>query len=119
LSEDTKKREILSEDTLDNVAGGTNDENMQILSALEKIDPDGVQDVYNEAMNAGGDYKAISDIIAVGVVGLVRKNLGAAVFPAYDYNNQYLVEGQNASHSQILEMINTKVAQKDGWEVIE
>ena len=42
MSEDSKKLE-LSEDALDNVAGGTNEQNMQILKALESLDPDGVK----------------------------------------------------------------------------
>ena len=114
MSEDAKKRE-LNEDALDNVAGGTNEQNMQILKALEGIDPDGVNEVYNAMRNAGGSYEEMGNIAAGGVYNLVSKNLGRHItaFADSNGNNTYRKNGRIISHKDILNMINAKA---DGWE---
>ena len=120
MSEDTKKRALLSEDELDNVAGGTTQENMDILNALEPLDPKGVQAVYDEAYSANGDCEKIAEIVGVGAYQLLTKHFksaGLSVFTAEDQSNHYSVNGQSVTHSDVINELNKRAAQKDGWIV--
>ncbi len=119
MNEESKKTE-LSEDALDNVAGGTNEQNMQILKALEGIDPDGVNEVYSAMSNVGGNYEKMGNIASVGVYRLVSKNLGSNVtaFSSPNDANSYLKNGRYISHNDILNEIKKKAAGAESFEIL-
>jgi hypothetical protein len=115
LSEDTKKREILSEDTLDNVAGGTFEQNVDLLNAMAQIDPNSVHAILREA-NKTGDIDEYKYVVAQGLDGLIQKHFGDELMgaPLTSYENYYISNGQKISHKQALDIINAKA---QGWEI--
>jgi hypothetical protein len=115
LSEDTKKREILSEDTLDNVAGGTFEQNVDLLNAMAKIDPDSVHAILREA-NETGDIKGYKSVVSKGLSDLFQKHFGNELkgVPWTRFENYYTSNGQEISHQQALNIINAKA---QGWEI--
>lgn len=115
MSEDTKKRELLSEDTLDNVAGGTFDQNVDLLNAMAQIDPNSVQAILREA-NKTGDIDKYKTVVSRGLDGLIQKHFGEELrgVPLNSYENYYSSNGQKISHKQALDIINAKA---QGWEI--
>jgi hypothetical protein len=115
LSEDTKKRAILSEDALANVAGGTASENAQILAALAKVDPERVQGIFETAAWFNRE-DAINDLFKEAVPAILKENFGNSITieNSIDGKNKYTCNGKPMSHTQMLEFINSQ-----GWEVID
>jgi hypothetical protein len=117
LSEDTKKREILSEDTLDNVAGGTFEQNVDLLNAMAQIDPNSVQAILREA-NKTGDIDKYKSVVSQGLDGLIQKHFGDELrgvpLSSSKFDNYYQSNGKKISHQQALNIINAKA---QGWEI--
>jgi hypothetical protein len=117
LSEDTKKREILSEDTLDNVAGGTFEQNVDLLNAMAQIDPNSVHAILREA-NKTGDIDKYKSVVSQGLDGLIQKHFGDELrgvpLSSSKFDNYYQSNGKKISHQQALNIINAKA---QGWEI--
>ena len=108
MSEEPKKLE-LSEDDLENIAGGTTAQNLEILNAMMKVDALGVRDVL-DAVNEAGAENADS-IITQGVNGLIQKHLGnSVIFAAKSGETQNWsfsgYDGKLISHQDVLDKIN-------------
>ena len=115
MNEETKKTlEPMSNDELDNVAGGSTTENAEILNAMMKLDPDGVVSVFDAANQADSPEEG-EMIIARGTYNLLRKNVSDKIYGLVgsDIKNYYSHNGTKVSHKQIIDMINAKV---EGWE---
>ena len=115
MSEDTKKRALLSEDALDNVAGGTFEQNVDLLNAMAQIDPNAIQTILNKA-NKTGDIDEYKSVVSQGLNGLIQKHFGEELrgVPLSSFENYYRSNGQKISHKQALDIINAKA---QGWEV--
>ena len=115
MSEDTKKREVLSENALDNVAGGTFEQNVDLLNAMAQIDPNSVQAILREA-NKTGDIDGYKSVVSQGLDGLIQKHFGNELrgVPLTKFENYYSSNGQQISHQQALNIINEKA---QGWEI--
>ena len=114
MSEETKKTE-LSEDALDNVAGGTFEQNMDLINAMAPIDPHAVQAILSEA-NKTGDIEQFKSVVAQGLDPLIKKHFGRelSAFPLTKMGNFYMSNGDQISHQQALNIINAKA---QGWEI--
>ena len=105
MSEDNKKRE-LSEDDLDNVAGGSFAENQELLAVMGDIDPEGVKNLLKtwdqKAPNAQGSFndkmqKLINDNF---------KGKGTNILLSADkVANLYTVGGKRMTHGQFIDML--------------
>jgi len=111
----------VSDEDLDKVAGGTQRENEDILVAMSQLDPQGVQAVVVYAKNfvktkSGSFQEGMAD----GTEMLLKKhfgdNLTAVTFEGDKYSNDYWFNGQGISHKQLINMINQKALEKDGWD---
>lgn len=121
MSEETKKLE-LGEDALDAIAGGSNGQNYEILSAIQKIDPDAVMDITAQARQAqlsGGETAAL-DVIADGAATLLQKHFGNemrySITQKQHSNIYYSAGGDRMTHKQVMDMINYKV-ELSTWEI--
>ena len=114
MSEETKKIE-LSEDTLDNVAGGTFEQTRELFAAVQQLDPEAANAISTQ-VNANPENAGA--LMAQGAQDILRKHFGNNFYvtaPERDsLNNRYVVNGQSRSHGQVLNMINAKV---QGWEI--
>ena len=122
MSEDTKKRELLNEDALDNVAGGSNEQNYEILNAMQKIDSDAVMGITAQARQAqlsGGETAALN-VIADGASSLLQKHfgneIGYTVTQKQHSNQYYSANNERMTHKQVIDMINYK-AELSTWEI--
>ena len=117
LNEDAKAKlqdkisAVVGDEELDKVAGGTYKQNLEILDALKKIDPDGVDALF-DSLTPGNEKGDIAD----GTMALIKKNLGIAAatptnFPNY-YENKDSVRIEGLSHATVLEMIDKKAKGK-------
>ena len=117
MSEDTKKRELLSEDALANVAGGTTDQNAELLNALMQIDPEAVAGVINNASAKARSESSANELISKGIVNILNNHFNVVAMPSGDDKNYYLdVNGsskKSISHETVLNMINAKA---NGWD---
>ena len=122
MNEDAKKKlkeklgAGVTDAELENVAGGTNEENMKLLDALEKLDPDGVKAIYDKAMNPYNTMRRVEGIVTDGVYNLIKKHFGnkIAVFNSAGSTNVYFKNNDNISHAQMIDMINKKAANNAG-----
>ena len=114
MSEDTKKRAILSEDALANVAGGSSSENAQLLAALAKVDPQRVNEIFEAAAWYNNHDDAIDDLFNQAVPSILKENFGNSITieNSIDGKNKYTHNGKPISHSQMLEFIDSQ-----GWEI--
>ena len=105
------KTKAMSDDELDNVAGGTTMQNWELVQALAYVDPEGVQNIMANFQNSGGNEKQL----ASDIMYLITKD-----FPrlsAYASDNQsnyyysYLDGGKEMSHKEVLNFIKSS-AQK-------
>ena len=108
ISEENKKTE-LGEDALDAIAGGNMQENFDILNAMMKLDPDGVQAVLNKAANEESQISIVK-----GTMDLVAKHFGkdgiVGTFSSEMANVYASRNGQpkKISHDELLQMIDNK-----------
>jgi len=137
MNEDTKtkleekKDSVASDEELDQIAGGTIEENMDLLNAMVKLDPNGVKAVFDNAAQVsettGSNYYQLS--IAIGTQNLIKKHFGKNFdISAYDNNwdtNDYSPNGKSISHAQMLGMINDRIKDREkfanglGFEVVD
>ena len=114
MSEDAKSKlkekmgATVSEEDLDKVAGGTSDENRELITALYKIDPQGVSALMS-SLKPGNEH----DQIASGIGDLLQKNLGLGSGISTSRPNYYGSFFDNGtfdekSHAEVLEMIDQK-----------
>ena len=105
MSEDAKKTE-LSEEALDNVAGGTTAQSVEILNVMAQFDSDGVSKVLEEAGALKGHRGEVA--IAKGTMNLLNKHFGIQSCPIYDLKNVYVKNGQSLSHDDVMGMVKDK-----------
>jgi len=114
LNDDAKKKlkekmsAVVSDEDLDNVAGGTQRENFDILNAMMAIDPNGVQAVLDYAAANAHNHPQIHLSVALGP--LVQKHLGINVVADPKGNNYYFMGEESLSHEQVMNMIKKKIA---------
>jgi hypothetical protein len=115
LSEDTKKRAILSEDKLDNVAGGSFMQTQELFATLQILDPDATNPI---AARANQNPKNAESIIADGVESILQKHFGEESYVTSNptWNNGYIINGTSMSHEQVIKLINDRIdIKKAGW----
>ena len=117
MNEDAKKKlneklgAAVTDEQLEKVAGGSKEENMEILTAMRKIDPQGVDDLFDRIHKKAPEGME-DKWIAGGTTALLAKNFG--IYSATDNyaNNSYDNSSYHAmSHAQVLDMINKKAAE--------
>lgn len=117
MSDETKKRELLSEDALANVAGGTTEQNSELLNALMQIDPEAVADVINNASAKAWNESSANGLISEGIVKILNHHFNVVSSPSGYAQNYYLDVNGNSrksiSHETVLNMINAKA---NGWD---
>ncbi len=105
MSEETKKRE-LSEDDLDNVAGGSFEENQELLNVMMDIDPKGTENLLKtwdqKAPNAQSSFND-------KMQKLMNANFkGSQILLSSDkIENLYTVGGKRMSHGQFVDMLKS------------
>lgn len=126
MSEDAKKilnSKAMSDNELDNVAGGTTAQNMAILNGIAQFDSAGVSDVLEKAGKASGAGKpGLAEMyIGEGVMKLIRKHFGkdgVSTMPIRDLNNVYSQNGKTISHDDVMKMINKRAEEAGGFEIV-
>ena len=126
MSEETKKilnSKAMSDDELDNVAGGTTDQNMAILNGIMQFDSEGVSAVLEKAGKASsaGKPKLAEMYIGEGVMKLIKKHFGkdgVSSMPIRDMNNVYMQNGESISHDEVMNMISQRAKNAQGFEIM-
>ena len=116
MSEDTKKRAILSEDELDNVAGGSFRQTQEIFATLSRLDPDTANAIAERANQS--DPNDVGAIIASGSESILRKHFGeqSHVLSNSSWDNVYIINGTRMDHQQAINFINDRIdIKKAGW----
>jgi hypothetical protein len=107
----------LSEDALANVAGGTTEQNAELLNALMQIDPKAVADVINNASAKAGSESYAHALISEGIEKILNHHFNVVAMPSgYAQNYYWDVNGNSRkpiSHETVLNMINAKA---NGWD---
>ena len=98
---------VMGENELDKVAGGTYEQNLELLSALSKVDSNRVHNILAKSATAGNEEDA-QKIVADGTYGLLKQyfsdEFNAAV-TVTRFNNYYERDGQKISHDEVLSTI--------------
>ena len=113
MNDDTKTKlkeklgALVSDEQLDKVAGGTYEQNLELLSALSKVDSNRVHNILAKSATAGNEEDA-QKIVADGTYGLLKQyfsdEFNAAV-TVTRFNNYYERNGQKISHDEVLRTI--------------
>ena len=98
---------LVTDEQLDKVAGGTMDENSDILSAMARIAPEKVAGIINTAAVAPTEAEANAEI-RMGVQELLKDNFGVFSVSRMNSDNTYGYNGKIISHEQLMKMINAK-----------
>ena len=118
MNEDAKKKlneklgAAVTDEQLEKVAGGTYEQNLEILNAMARLDFEGVQSIFAK-VNASDEDEA-QEIICQGAEDLLEKHfggLGIASITATNVDNWYRTGRkvwENIPHEQMLKMINNK-----------
>jgi len=128
MNEDTKtkleekKDAVVGENELEKVAGGTMDQNYDILTALMKLDRSGVKKVLDAAGVASyqGNPSLAEMILCEGAGKLLQKHLGVSGGGLRFIDNVYRYNDERISHDRVLGMIDEKVkkAEKEGFVLV-
>ena len=128
MNEDTKtkleekKDAVVGEDELEKVAGGTTDQNYDILTALMKLDRSGVKAVLDKAgaLSNEGQASLAEMALCEGAGKLLQKHLGVSGGGLRFIDNVYRYNGESISHDRVLGMIDEKVkaAEKEGFVLV-
>ena len=125
MSEDAKSKlkekmgAAVSDEELENVAGGSNGETVEILNALAAIDPQGVQQLKGYIADAqkNNDSFRVQNLLQYGMEGLLKKNLSdvanIGVVSEELRNNRYSINGEPVSHEEIMNLIQYKMDKDD------
>ena len=125
LNDDSKKKlkekmgAAVSDEELENVAGGTNGETVEILNALAAIDPQGVQQLKGYIADAqkNNDSFRVQNLLQYGMEGLLKKNLSdvanIGVVSSEFVDNRYSINGEPVSHEEIMNLIQYKMDKDD------
>ena len=110
---------VVSYEDLENVAGGTNGETVEILNALAAIDPQGVQKLagYIAEAKKNHDSFRMQDLLQSGMERLLKENLSdvanIGVVSNEFVNNRYSINGEPVSHGEIMNLIQYKIDKDD------
>ena len=99
---------LVTDEQLDKVAGGSYEQNLEILFAMASIDPDAVQKVFAKVNGDNNHHDLPEYIIKQGAEDLIRKHFNIPNVTFTEGDNWYHMDGQNLSHAQMLKMINDK-----------
>ena len=114
MSEDAKAKlkekmgAAVSEEDLDKVAGGTSEENKELITALYKIDPQGVNALMS-SLKPGGEHEQIAS--KIGQL-LIKQGISSAISADANSPNVYHVGGKDMSHADVLHMLDDMIAKK-------
>ena len=120
MSEDIKAKlkekmgAAVSEEDLEKVAGGTSEENKELITALYKIDPQGVNALMS-SLKPGNEHNQIAE----GLDDLLQKNLGTVIHPVVVSSTKTNVYAEShhgywtqKSHAEILAMIDAEAKER-------
>ena len=101
--------EILSDDELDGVAGGTWKENMELYNMMAKIDPSGTAKLVSEwqqldRQTQGNFTSRLSGLINDYLQGMGMKNVSCRLGNKAD--NEYIIGDKRVSHEEFLDYLN-------------
>ncbi len=102
-------KEKLSDEQLDAVAGGSFDENQQILYAMLDVDPQGTMEFLKGWNQQASNYK---ETLRDGLGKLLHKNFSAQGMDVVflggigDRENQYMVDGKMVSHENFMSYLS-------------
>jgi len=103
---------LVTDEQLEKVAGGTYEQNLEILVAMANIDPENVQKVFSKINAEETNPRDIGFIISQGAANLILKHFHMAVATSNDLDNRYIDrDGSNLNQDQMLKMIKDKAAQ--------
>ena len=124
MNEDSKKKlkeklgSLVTDEQLNKVAGGTYQENLEILSAMARLDPKGVQSVFAK-VNDRNNHDSPELTISQGAEELLDKHFpvefGFVHLTSTKDNNLYRKSWKKLSHSEMLKMINDKADEAQGF----
>ena len=101
---DALLKEKLSDEQLDEVAGGSFDENQEILYAMMSVDPEGTMDLLKKWIQ---DFKCNEVSLYALISQLVDKNISGTGLQfdgrAYDDPNEYRMNGKRITHRKFLD----------------
>ena len=109
-----KFKALVGEEQLDKFAGGTYQENLEILNAMARLDPEGVQSVFAKVNDREHNPYSPELTISQGAEALLNKHFKGSVLSitATNTNNWYSTGHgvwKDIPHEQMLKMINDKV----------
>ena len=122
MNEDTKtkleekKGAAMGEEELNNVAGGSFEENQDILEVMSRIDPQGVKEFTQNWDQTSPDAPSK---LAIGMMKLMEKNgLNTKKINAYlnadRIANFYRIDGEFVQHEEFM-----KELEEHAWQVIK
>ena len=119
LNDDSKKKlkekmgAAVSDEELENVAGGTTAENAELLGVLKDFHPKAVEATFKMATFAGDD-RTIGIMFESAVPGILKEVLGnrVTITPSINGKNKYTFDGKEVSHAEM-----KKIIQQEGWAV--
>ena len=100
-----KKGAAVSEEDLEKVAGGTQEEKWEILKAMKILDPKGVDELLSSLSPDGNIAKTQID---KGIDKLLRWNLGAYSKLSSTDSNIYFFDHDYRDHAELLDAINKR-----------
>ena len=101
--------EKLSDEQLDEVAGGSFEENQEIFYAMMDVDPNGTMEFLKGWDQRASNYK---ETLRDGLGKLLRKNFSAQGMDVVflggigDRENQYMVDGKTVSHETFMSYLS-------------
>ena len=106
---DALKSKSMSDDELDNVAGGTHQENMEVLNVMAQVDPKGTQALLASLQTLGPDDNwqgIMRDRLTILINdNFKRKGLDVNFSGSVGVGNMYYVGGKKMSHAKFLEFL--------------
>lgn len=101
------KGEQLSEEELDNVAGGTHAQNIQLFSWISKIDMSEIEFIHKTVDSDSPDAEwAFSTAVQGATNRILKKNgIDAEVIASESGDNMYLYKGSFVTHKKFVDVL--------------
>ena len=105
---DALKTKSMSDEELDNVAGGSHQQSLDVLFLMAHIDPKGTQALV-EGFETGRVKGSLADNLTVLIDNnFQRKGIDVRYFGSEKGDNRYMVGGKEYSHPEFMEFLINK-----------